>query len=77
MIGVNNRNLKDFSVDVNNSLRFRSIIPDDILFVSESGVKSRADTEALEKNGTDAVLIGEALMRADNIKKALKELKGE
>lgn len=77
MIGVNNRNLKDFSVDVNHSLRFRSMIPGDIVFVSESGVKNRADTQALEQNGTDAVLIGETLMRADSIKNKLKELKGE
>lgn len=76
IIGVNNRNLKDFSVDVNNSTRYRKMIPQNVLFVSESGIKTRADTAALEQNKTDAVLIGEALMRSPDIANALKELKG-
>lgn len=74
IIGVNNRNLKDFSVDVNNSNRYRSMIPNDIIFVSESGIKNHSDIKVLQNNGTNAVLIGEALMRASNKKQMLEEL---
>ena len=74
IIGVNNRNLKDFSVDVNNSTRYRRMIPDDIIFVSESGIKTHSDIEVLLNNKTDAVLIGETLMKAENKKQMLKEL---
>jgi len=76
IIGVNNRNLKDFTVDVNNSTRYRSIIPDNVLFVSESGIKTHEDIQVLIDNGTNAVLIGETLMRAADKKAALDELKG-
>ncbi len=75
IIGVNNRNLKDFSVDVNNSTRYRAMIPQDVLFVSESGIKSHDDIKVLEQNLTDAVLIGETLMRSRDRVRALKELK--
>lgn len=75
IIGVNNRNLKDFSVDVNNSTRYREMIPADTVFVSESGIKTHDDIEVLLKNKTNAVLIGETLMRADDKTAALKELK--
>ena len=64
IIGVNNRNLKDFSVDLGNAARLRQQIPPDILFVAESGVKTPADAAALRKAGADAVLVGEALMRS-------------
>ncbi|MCM1286015.1 MAG: indole-3-glycerol phosphate synthase TrpC [Acetobacter sp.] len=74
IIGVNNRNLKDFSVDVNNSTRYRSMIPEDIVFVSESGISSHEDIEVLLNNKTDAVLIGETLMRAADKSAKLKEL---
>lgn len=74
IIGVNNRNLKDFSVDVNHSTRYRNLIPKDILFVSESGIKTHDDIKVLLENGTDAVLIGETLMRAKDKGAALKEL---
>lgn len=77
IIGVNNRNLHDFSVDVNNSTRYRNMIPQDIVFVSESGITSRGDIEVLENNKTNAVLIGETLMRAKDKAAMLKELKGE
>ena len=77
VIGVNNRNLRDFSVDTNNSRRLRELIPPDVLFVSESGVSSAADVDALRKAGADAVLIGEALMRAPDKRAKLAELKGE
>lgn len=76
IIGVNNRNLKDFSVDTENSARLRSLIPKDVLFVSESGVKSAEDIAKLRAVGADAVLIGETLMRAADKKAKLDELRG-
>ena len=76
IIGVNNRNLKDFSVDPGNSRRLRERIPSDVLFVSESGVKNAADVAALREIGADAVLIGETLMRAADKKAKLAELRG-
>ena len=76
MIGVNNRNLKDFSVDTGNSGRFRKLIPPDVLFVSESGVSSVEDVRKLCEIGADAVLIGETLMRAENKAAKLAELRG-
>ena len=75
IIGVNNRNLHDFSVDVNNSARYRKLIPDNVAFVSESGIKTREDIEILIRNGTSAVLIGETLMRSKDRAAALAELK--
>ena len=77
MIGVNNRNLKDFSVDTENSRRLRQMIPPEILFVSESGVGCEEDVSRLRGIGADAVLIGETLMRAADKKAKLRELKGE
>lgn len=76
IIGVNNRNLKDFTVDTKNSLRLRSLVPDNVLFVSESGVSKREDVAALKEMGVDAVLVGEAMMRAADKKQKLKELRG-
>ena len=76
IIGVNNRNLKDFSVDTENSARLRSLIPKDVLFVSESGVKNAEDIAKLRAVGADAVLIGETLMRAADKKAKLDELRG-
>ncbi|WP_405320145.1 indole-3-glycerol phosphate synthase TrpC [Frisingicoccus sp.] len=76
IIGVNNRNLKDFTVDVENSRRLRELIPPEILFVSESGVSSAEDVEKLKEIGADAVLVGEALMRAPDKKVKLAELRG-
>ncbi len=75
IIGVNNRNLRDFSVDVSNAGNFRNLVPRDKVFVSESGVKSRADIVSLEQNETDAVLVGEVLMRAKNRVATLRGLK--
>ena len=72
IIGVNNRNLKDFSVDTGNSMRLKELVGDDIIFVSESGVKDASDVSALKEAGVDAVLVGEALMRAPD-KKAMLE----
>ena len=76
MIGVNNRNLKDFSVDTENSRRLRERIPREVLFVSESGVRDASDVEKLRMIGADAVLVGETLMRVEDKKKKLNELKG-
>jgi len=77
IIGVNNRDLKTFDVDLQNSLRLRPLVPPGILFVSESGIKTPADIRALQKAGVNAVLIGETLMRAPNKKEALDRLKGD
>ncbi len=76
IIGVNNRNLKDFTVDTENSRKLRQLIPSDIIFVSESGVKDERDIEKLRQIGANAVLIGEALMRADDKKAMLARLRG-
>lgn len=76
IIGVNNRNLKDFSVDTGNSRRMRALIPEDIIFVSESGVKDAEDIRMLRESGVDAVLIGETLMRAKDKSAKLAELRG-
>jgi indole-3-glycerol phosphate synthase len=76
IVGVNNRNLKDFTVDTGNSRRLRALLPPDILFVSESGVKNAEDVAALRTIGADAVLIGETLMRAHDKAAKLGELKG-
>ena len=77
MIGVNNRNLKDFSVDTGNSKKLRDLIPEDITFVSESGVKGPEDIAEIRRIGADAVLVGEALMRAQDKKARLAQLKGQ
>lgn len=76
IIGVNNRNLKDFTVDNQNSSRLRKLIPPQVLFVSESGVRTAEDVRQLREMGADAVLIGETLMRAPDKKAKLSELRG-
>lgn len=76
IIGVNNRNLKDFTVDTQNCRKMRKLVPSDILFVAESGVKTPKDIQVLRENNVDAVLIGETLMRAKDKNAKLKELKG-
>ena len=76
MIGVNNRNLRDFSVDTDLSRRLRALIPPDVIFVSESGVKTAEDVERLRETGADAVLVGETLMRAPDKAAKLAELRG-
>ncbi len=77
IIGVNNRNLKDFSVDTENSRKLRELVPNDVIFVSESGVKTPEDVQKLRDIGANAVLIGETLMRAENKKDMLLKLKGK
>ena len=76
IIGVNNRDLKTFNVDVNNAAHLRSLVPPDRIFVSESGVKTAEDVENIRKYGANAVLIGETLMRAPDKKAKLDELRG-
>ena len=76
IIGVNNRDLKTFQVDINNCLRLREKIPENILFVAESGIRTREDIEALEQGGVSGVLIGETLMRSGDKKKTLAKLRG-
>ena len=76
IIGVNNRNLKDFSVDTENSRRLREMVPRHVIFVSESGIGGPEDVKRLKASGADAVLVGEALMRAADKKARLRELRG-
>jgi len=76
IIGVNNRDLKTFKVDVNLSNRLRKMVPQDVIFVSESGIQTAEDVDILRKNGVDAVLIGETLMRSADKKAVLAELRG-
>ena len=77
IIGVNNRNLKTFEVDLNNSIKLRKKVPDDIVFVSESGIRTRSDIKKLRENKTNAVLIGESLMRSGDKKAGLKKLRAD
>ena len=76
VVGVNNRNLKDFTVDQDNSRRLRELLPPDVLFVSESGVRTAQDVASLREIDANAVLIGETLMRAQDKRAKLLELKG-
>ncbi len=76
IIGVNNRDLRDFSVDTGNSRRMRELVPPEVLFVSESGIKDKNDVKLLREGGVDAVLIGETLMRAADKPAMLAELRG-
>ena len=76
IIGVNNRDLRDFSVDLNTTLKLRDMVDDDVIFVSESGIKTREDIELLEKHHVNAVLIGEAMMKSHDKRHTLEVLKG-
>lgn len=76
IIGVNNRNLQTFEVDINNSIRLRSFVPEEILYVAESGIQTNEDIMVLQNAGVDAVLIGETLMRSANKKEMLNSLRG-
>lgn len=77
IIGVNNRDLKTFQVDMQNSIRLRKLAPENVVFVSESGIKTSDDIRKLYDNQVDAVLIGETLMRSQDKKAALEELNGK
>ena len=76
LIGVNNRNLEDFSVDINRTLELCDKIPDHVIVVSESGIQQPESLEKLKASRTDAILVGEHLMRSEQIGPALSELKG-
>lgn len=75
IIGVNNRNLKNFTVDFETAAKLRDLIPAEKIYIAESGVKTPADISTLKKIGADAVLIGETLMRAENKLEMLKSLR--
>ena len=75
IIGVNNRNLKDFTVDVHNSERLRKLVPSDVLYIAESGIQSAEDIKVLYNAGVNGVLIGETLMRSEDKKAMLDELR--
>ena len=77
ILGVNNRNLKDFTVNVENSLVLRRNVPEDVIFVAESGIRTAEDIEKLRQGNVQAVLIGETLMRSPDKKKMLEELRGK
>ncbi len=74
IIGINNRDLYPFTVDITTTERLRPLIPPDRIVVSESGIKNRGDVEMLKRWGADAVLIGEALMSAPDIAAKMREL---
>ncbi|MBR2176490.1 MAG: indole-3-glycerol phosphate synthase TrpC [Clostridia bacterium] len=76
LIGVNNRNLKDFTVDISNCIRLRGLVPDDITFVAESGINTAEDIQNLRVAGVNAVLIGETLMRSEDKAAMLAQLRG-
>ncbi|MDR3296444.1 MAG: indole-3-glycerol phosphate synthase TrpC [Clostridiales Family XIII bacterium] len=76
LVGVNNRDLRTFAVDLQNCVRLRKLAPPEILFVAESGIRERADVVLLEECGVDAVLVGEALMRSPDRQAALRALRG-
>lgn len=75
IIGVNNRDLKNFTVNINNSIELCRLVPSDVLFISESGIKTKDDTLKLIENDVDAVLIGETLMKSDDKKSLIREFK--
>ena len=75
IIGVNNRDLKNFTVNINNSIELCRLVPPDVLFISESGIKTKEDTLKLIENDVDAVLIGETLMKSDDKKSLIREFK--
>jgi indole-3-glycerol phosphate synthase len=75
IIGVNNRNLQTFEVDIENSIRLRELVPRDIIYVAESGIRTREDIRRLQSAGINAVLMGEAFMRSENKKGILEALR--
>ncbi|MGL4606267.1 MAG: indole-3-glycerol phosphate synthase TrpC [Eubacteriaceae bacterium] len=76
IVGINNRNLDTFEVDINTSIRLRKYVPRDVIFVAESGISTADDVKKLRENGVNAVLIGETLMRSKNKKAMLEQLRG-
>lgn len=76
LIGINNRDLRCFVTDIDRTLRLRARIPANVVLVSESGIRTRADVKRLEAAGVSAILVGESLMRADDIGLAVEQLLG-
>jgi indole-3-glycerol phosphate synthase len=76
IVGVNNRDLRTFQVDMNNSIRLRNLAPENVVFVSESGIRTSEDIRLLYENRMDAVLIGETLMRSPDKRAELEKLNG-
>jgi indole-3-glycerol phosphate synthase len=77
IVGINNRDLDSFEVDLRTSIRLRNLVPPEVLFISESGISTRKDIAALIEANVDAVLIGESVMRADDRVAFLAELRGD
>lgn len=77
IIGVNNRNLKDFTVDIKNSTKLRAMAPEEVIFVAESGIRTAEDIAELKEARVNGVLIGETLMRSPDKKAKIRELLGE
>ncbi|MCS6861151.1 MAG: indole-3-glycerol phosphate synthase TrpC [Abditibacteriales bacterium] len=76
LMGVNNRDLRDFSVDLNTTLRLRPLVPPEVTLVSESGIHTREDVRVLEAAGVNAILVGESLMRSADMRRKIDELLG-
>jgi indole-3-glycerol phosphate synthase len=76
LIGVNNRDLRDFSVDLNTCITLRQYVPAGCCFVAESGIHTAADVARLSREGIDAILVGEALVKAKNVGQKVRELAG-
>ncbi len=76
LVGVNNRDLRTFTVDIQNSIRLRKLVPENILFVAESGIQDAGDIQVLRDAGVDGVLIGETLMRSSDKADMIRKLKG-
>ena len=76
LLGVNNRDLRDFSVDLNTCIELRQYVPSDVCFVAESGIHTAADVERLSKEGVDAILVGEALVKSKDVGAKVRELAG-
>ena len=77
LIGINNRDLRTFEVDLQHTVRLRQEIPDDCLVVGESGIETHADVTLLSDAGVDAILVGESLMRSEDIGAAVRNLLGK
>ncbi|MBI3920768.1 MAG: indole-3-glycerol phosphate synthase TrpC [Armatimonadetes bacterium] len=77
ILGINNRDLQSFKVDLNTTLDLRDQIPEDVIVVSESGIKTREDVSRLEEAGVNAILVGESLIRAESVPRKIAELLGE
>ncbi|MDZ7641363.1 MAG: indole-3-glycerol phosphate synthase TrpC [Desulfurivibrio sp.] len=76
LLGVNNRDLRDFSVDIKTTLRLRKVVPEGLVLVSESGIRDYHDIQLLAAHGVQAALVGESLMRAPDPGQALRALRG-